>query len=721
MLKKKCLTGFLLLALAAGAFAQTRAQVPKPAAVVKTHKEIKLPELNPITVPQVHKHVLPNGLTLFLVEDPELPLVRAQAVIRTGERWEPAAKAGLADIALRVMRTGGSTTRSGDALDKDLDRLSMTVETGAGKNSSSASIFALKEDGEKAFTILADLLRNPAFPQDKIDLAKIDMRDSIARRNDEPMGIHGREQLRLLYGKNSAYARQMEYATLDSITRDDLVNFHKQYFQPENVILAVWGDFKAPAMKTQMEKVFGSWAKGGKPKPEAPQVDPQVAGKPGIYLIDKDDVTQSTLAMSMLLGRRDDPDYHAMVVMTNVLGGSFGSRMTNNIRAKEGLAYMAFSHYAAEFDHAGMWFAQTGTKSGTTIKALELMRQEIARMKEVEPTDDEMSVAKDGILRGEAFDFDSTGKIVGRLATYEYYGYPSDYLQRYREGIKKVTKADVLRAAQKYLDMDKFQILVLGKSKDFDKPLSSLGTVTPVDVTIPQPKGAEVSAATDETRAKGVALLTRARQLHGGDAIKAVKQYQAKMDLTMVTPQGEMSLGTDATVDLADVKYLMKIASPMGEIIQAFDGEKGWMKTPQGVQDAPPAVADQARKNAVQDNISLLSNFDAAGYAVQAVGISKLGDKDVEGVLVKNEALKLEVTMLIDPATGMLAGKGYQGALMGPPGALVETFSEMRDVGGVKLPFHVSITNNGRKAAEQKVSEYKLNPGVSDDIYKKPQ
>ncbi|MBK5295015.1 MAG: insulinase family protein [Acidobacteriia bacterium] len=703
---------FLALTLIAAAGAQITP--------VKNYKEIKLPVLNPIKVPPVDRYVLPNGLTVYLVEDKELPVVRAQALIRTGDRWDPSGKTGLADLTLRVMRTGGSTSRNGDALDVELDRLAASVETGSGGNNSNASVFVLKADAEKGLTILADLLRNPAYPQEKIDLAKIDMRDTVSRRNDDPMGIHNRESGRILYGKDSPYGAQLEYATIEAISRADLVAFHKQYFQPENMILAVWGDFNAAGMKALVEKSFGSWARGGQPKPAAPQVDTAKSGKPGLFLIDKEDVTQSTLGISMLAGRREDPDYYAMVVMTSVLGGGFGSRLTNTIRTKEGLAYMSFAHYAAEYDHAGSWFAKVGTKSGTTIKALELMQSEIARMKEGEVTDEEMRVAKDSILKGEAFDFDSTGKIVGRLMTYEYYGYPSDYLQRYRAGIDKVTKADVLAAARKHLDTARFQVLVLGKAKDFDKPLTSLGAVTPVDISIPAPKGEPVAAATNETAARGMALLAKARKAHGGDA-KSVKDYSTKMVMTAVTPQGEMAISSEIVLDLTNNRYMMKMATPMGEIIQGFDGTSGWMKSGQGVRDAPPAAATTAKENGFRHTLSLLANFDAPGYSVQALGPTKLGNLDVEAVLIKREADKLEVNLLIDPKTGLLAGKKYMGAVMGQKGNVVETFSDLREAGGIKLPFAISITNNGNKAAEVKYTEQKLNPGVPNEQYKKPQ
>ena len=193
---------------------------------------------------------------------------------RAGGRWQLADRLGLAAITGTVMRTGGSTTRNGDQLDRELDRLAARVEISVGDDSASASIFCLKEDIEKTLPILADLLQHPAFPQDKIELSKIEQRDSIARRNDDPQSIAFREYGRVIYGKDSPYGRMMENATVNAITREDLVAFHKQYFRPEAVVLGAWGDFSAPAMRAKIEQAFAGWERGPQWQwPAAPSVD----------------------------------------------------------------------------------------------------------------------------------------------------------------------------------------------------------------------------------------------------------------------------------------------------------------------------------------------------------------------------------------------------------------------------------------------------------------
>jgi zinc protease len=467
----------VILLCAACATAQTR----KPAA---SAKDLKFPPPGRIQAPEPVRFQLANGMLVYLVEDHELPTVSMNAMVRAGSLWEPVSKAGLASLCGTVMRTGGSTTRNGDQLDKELDRLGASVETGAGGDTATASMFALKEDVDKGLAILADILQHPAFPQDKIDLAKIDQRASIDRRNDDPGGIAFREYTRVMYGKDSPFGHQAEYATINAITREDLAAFHKQFFQPESIILGAWGDFRAAEMRTKIEQAFAGWPRGGRERPKTPPAD--VRGKAGVYGINKDDLNQSTVVMGLPGGRMDDPDYFALTVMNNILGNGFASRLFAQVRSEQALAYSVGSSWDANYDYQGTFVASGGTKSETTTKLIRAIRHEVERMGQDPVSDTELARGKDNILKGIAFDFDSTGKIVGRLMTYEYYGYPRDFLQRYQEGVGKVTKADVQRVAKEHLKAGDFAIVVLGKEKDFDAPLASLGKVTRIDIAIPK-------------------------------------------------------------------------------------------------------------------------------------------------------------------------------------------------------------------------------------------
>jgi len=439
--------------------------------------------LNPIKMPKVEKAELSNGLKLLLVEDPEFPTINVYAMVRTGSVFEPSAKAGLASLTGMALRTGGTKTRSGDQIDKDLDTMAAAVSTGIGQTSGTITVASLKEDFDKALAILADLLTDPAFPQDKIDLAKIQMRTAVSRRNDNVNGIAAREFDRLIYGKDSPYARETEYASIEAIGRQDLVDFFNAYYVPNNTSMAVWGDFKAKDMIAKLTAALGKWKKG---KPAA-EPWPKVADtdKYSVNFVDKPDVNQSNIIIGHLGGLMSNPDLPALNIMNQIL--SF-ERMFKRIRTDEGLAYSVWGSFDANYVFPGTFSCGAQTKSQSTVYAIEIMLKEIKRIMAEEVSDEELAKAKDGYLNSYVFNFENKAQILNRTLTYAYFGYPLDFTEKQKAAVEKVTKADVLRVAKKYLKPDKIQILVVGKKADFDKPLSTLGSVNVIDIAIPPAK-----------------------------------------------------------------------------------------------------------------------------------------------------------------------------------------------------------------------------------------
>jgi zinc protease len=449
------------------------------------YKDLKYSKLGDIQVPGVQQYILPNGMQLFLLEDHELPLISFSARIRTGSIYEPADKIGLASITGIVMRTGGTVSKTGDEIDEQLESIAASVETGIGLNSGSASVSVLKKDIDVGLEILADILMNPAFSEDKIMLAKIQHQSSIARRNDDVRAIAGREFEKIIYGPESVYARHTEYATIINITRDDLVAFHKKFYSPNNMMLGIWGDFDTQEMIQKIEKAFEGWEKVDVQFADVPKVEYEFPRK--VFIIRKEDVNQSNIYLGHIGGMRNNPDYFALILMNRILGSGFTSRLFKNVRSREGLAYSVYGVYSANYNFPGLFYVGCQTKSEATIKAIRAMIEEVRKMTESEVTDEELALAKDSYLNSFVFNFDTEGEIVSRLMTYAYYGYPQDFLQRTKENIEKVTKADVLRVAKKYLRPDDVQILAVGKPEDFDEPLSVLGHVSEIDITIPPP------------------------------------------------------------------------------------------------------------------------------------------------------------------------------------------------------------------------------------------
>ncbi len=454
------------------------------AATFADWQKIPKPPLRPFTPAQPTRLVLPNGLVVFLQEDHELPLISGFIRIRGGSRNEPAGKVGLVNLYGQTWRTGGTTTRTGDELDDFLEARAAKVETGGGLDSTTVSFDCLKASFDEVFAVFAEVLLNPAFRPDKLELAKNQANTGISRRNDQPMGIASREARKLGYGASSPYARTTEYATIAAVTRDDLPAWHGTYVHPNNAILGIVGDFEAKAMEAAIRKALGSWKKG----PQAPKREDAFQGpKPGVYFVAKDDVNQSNIRIVHLGTRRDTPEFFALEVMNELFGGGFSSRLFTNVRSKKGLAYSVGGGVGMSYDHLGLFQVAMGTKSESTAAAIDALYEEIDNLTKAPPADVEMGRAKDAILNSFIFRFDAKEKVLQEKMLYEFYGYPLDFLERYRGGIEKVTAADVLAAARKYVHKDKVALLVVGKATDFDRPLSSFGAVTNIDVAIPAP------------------------------------------------------------------------------------------------------------------------------------------------------------------------------------------------------------------------------------------
>ncbi len=451
-------------------------------AQVRDWREIQKPPLRAFSPQRPTRIALSNGLVIFLQEDHELPLVRGTVRIRGGAREEPAEKTGLTSVYGQVWRTGGTKARTGDALDDELEARGARVETGAGLDSTFVSWDCLKESFDPVFAAWLDVLKNPEFREDKIAIAKNQLNTSIARRNDDPGQIAGREARKLGYGEDSPYARQVEYATVAAVTRDDLASWHKATVHPNNMILGVVGDFDTKAMAARLRDALSKWPKG----PAAPRVQAKFEDpKPGIYFVQKDDVTQSQIRMVHLGVRRDSPDYFALEVMNEVFGGGFSARLMSNIRSKKGLAYSVGGGVFSSYDYPGLFTLSMGTKSGSTAAAIDALYEEIDNLTKTPVSAQELSRAKDAILNSFVFRFDTKQEVMAERMLYEFYGYPPDFLERYRSGIEKVTAEDVARVAKAHVHRDKLAVLVVGKAEDFDRPLVGFGPVTTLDVTIP--------------------------------------------------------------------------------------------------------------------------------------------------------------------------------------------------------------------------------------------
>ncbi len=677
---------------------------------VQDYREIQTPPLRKFSLPQPKRVQLANGMVIFLQEDHELPLVRGGAIIRGGTRDVPASKAGLMGIYSGAWRTGGTQKQTGDELDQFLESRAAFVETGADNDSTSVSMNVLEGDFETVFPIWVDLMRNPAFRQDKIDLAKTQANTAISRRNDEPSGIIGREAAKLGYGPDSPYARQSEYATIASITRDDLLGFHGRTVHPNNIIVSFIGDFDSAKLEKKLRDTFSSWKRGPRVTTPDPAMKP---AKPGVYFIAKDDVTQANIAMVHAGTHRGNPDFPALMVMNDIFGGGFSGRLMQTLRSQRGLTYGVGGGVSAPWDYPGLFRVQMATKSETTLEAIDALRGEIRRLVDDPVTEAELSLAKEAILNAHVFTMDTRQKALNQRVLLEFYGFPGDHFEKYPGLIQNVTAEDVQRVARKYVHPDSVAVLVVGKESAFEKPLSTLGPVTAIDIAIPsaEPKA---DAAPVAGNAEGQALLQKVLQFAGGAAnIAAVSAVQTTMSMNVQTPQGEMAIDAVTLIRYPDsMRQVMK--HPMGEITTVVTPTTAFAITPMGTQDLPSSQRDAAVADMKTDFFHILRSAGDPRYTFSAAGTEKIGDVTAVKLEISPDGGK--VTWLVDPATGRL----LRTIRTTQQGEAVTDYAEWKQFGNLNMAIAAEVMRNGAKAAEVRVTNIEVNPPVDDNAFVKP-
>jgi zinc protease len=470
--------------------ALAQAPAAAPATQAQPWKSIPIPPLAAFHPAQPKRIVFKNGVVIFLLEDHELPFINGFIEMKGGSRDEPAAKAGLVDLYGDAWRTSGTASQDGDKLDDILEAKAAKVETGGDIDSTSVSWNCLKQDEDQVFGIAFELLEHPAFNEQKLNLSKQQMASEIVRRNDSAGQIASRESAILVYGAKSPYAREPEIASVMSVTVADLKAWHDKTVVPNGMIIGVSGDFDAAAMEKTLRERFEGLPKGAPiedPKAEAKEEFP--GPKPGVYFVDKTDVNQSNIRIVGLGTERSNPDYYALSVMNEIFSGGFGSRLFQEVRTRRGLAYSVGGAYGASYDHPGTFYVAASTKSASTVDATQAMLDATNQLKSQPFTEDELKRAKDQVLNSFIFNYDSKDKVLAAQARLEFYGYPLDFLEKYHDAVEKVTTADLERVAKKYIDPSKLAILVVGNSGEFGTPLSKLGPVQKLDITIPMPPG----------------------------------------------------------------------------------------------------------------------------------------------------------------------------------------------------------------------------------------
>ena len=438
--------------------------------VIPTHpRELKYTTLS-YTPPKRdrYRHVLSNGVVVYAVEDHDLPLVNISTLVRTGSYLDPAGKEGLAALVGSQMRAGGAGKMTAEQFDEAADFLAAQITSGVGSTQGSAGLNLLAKDVDKGLALYLDMLRTPAFQEDRLKLAKSQILQAMERRNDNTSAIESREWGRLLNGAEHFSSKETTRASVESITRQDLVDFHQRYFQPGGFIIAASGDFNTKELLAKLEAAFQGWPANKQAVPDVPK--PTQTPVAGIYTINKPDVNQGRVSIGHTGSTRDNPDSYALEVMNDILGGGgFTSRIMSRVRSDEGLAYSAGSSYGMGVYYPGTFRASFQSKSATTAQAIQIVLDEIGRIRTAKVSAEELETSKNAAIETFPRIFSTAAQVASTFAQDEYTKRPADYWDTYRQRIAAVTADDVQRVAQKYLDPSKLVILVVGNIDDITK------------------------------------------------------------------------------------------------------------------------------------------------------------------------------------------------------------------------------------------------------------
>ncbi|MGH9647586.1 MAG: M16 family metallopeptidase, partial [Bryobacteraceae bacterium] len=376
-------------------------------------------------------------------------------------------------------------------------------------------------------------------------------------------------------------------------------------------------------------------------------------------------------------------------------------------------AYSIGAGWEANYNFPGTFRIGGSTKSMTTVDTVQAIREEVDKLRATEVTEKELDEAKQAVLNSFVFNFDSPAKTLNRVMRYEYFGYPKDFLFQYQKAITAVTRAEVLRVAKEHIHPEELAIVMVGNPKEFGKPLTTLGKVTELDLTIPEPKQ-ELSTSDAESLARGKQLLERAQRAMGGaEKLAAVKDASYTADIALEAAAGGIRLKLVNSY-LAPDQLRQEQELPGAKIIEYSDGKSGFLSTPQGVQPMPAEALKQAQGELFREPYALMLSDRDSSRIVNAEGENAVQISASSG----SPSVKIE----FDPGTGLPARETYtEPGVTGAPAQTTEIFSDWREVAGVKLPYKAIQLENGMKMLEVTVSEYKINGGLTAaELSKRP-
>jgi zinc protease len=704
-----------------------------------------------VTFPPYEIRTLANGMRVVAVLHHEQPAVSIRLVVAAGSGQDPKGKGGVANLVASLLDQG-TTTHSAQEIADQIDFIGGDLGTGAATDLSFVNAIVMKDSFQTGMDLIADIARNPAFAPDEIARQKDQILSSIRVNADDPGYIADVLLDRLVYGFHPyGLPGTGTEDSLSSLTREDLQAFHRQYFVPNNMILAIVGDVTSDEAFAAAERVFGGWPRGTVPPSTAVDLPQQTRR---IVIVDKPDAVQTSIRVGQLAISRKHPDYMAWDLAVKILGGEGANRLHQVLRSQYGLTYGAEANTEARKD-AGDFVAETDTRTDTTGQALRLMVDEFSRLVRERVGQRELADAQAYLAGSFPLTIETPDQIATQVLNVLFYDLPISEIGSFRERVLAVTPDDIQRVARQYVKPDRLSIVLVGNARAFASQLIELGfgayEVIPIDQLDlmapnlkrdrrPQPtqrrgsltpnmgstqtayaptSAVQNAPSGSNTPNNANDLLQRVVTAKGGlDALKSIRTVVVDADMTVSTVRGPTIIPTKTYVVYPD-KFRVDATFAGQQTTQAYNSGNAWVKDPAGVAAAPPAMRNDFAATVRRDTFPLLiaaleGKLTLRQLPEEGNGGAVLKVLEVTGSGLEPVRLYLDRDYRIAKQTYTTPGPD------GRPTTAEELFSDYRKVNGIEVPFRATVLRDGQKILERTIKSVTFNTAVDLTLFQQP-
>ena len=682
-----------------------------------------------VKFPPYQFRTLANGLQVIAVSHHEQPAVSLRLIIRVGGSHDPAEKPGVAALAAALLDQG-TVTRNAETIATTIDSVGGAIGAGSGSDLTFINAVVMKDSFDLALDLVSDIARSPAFAAEEIERQKQQMLSGLKVSYEDPDYIAAVVFDRLVYGFHP-YGRPDSGTaeSIASITRDDLVTFHKTWFGANNAILAIVGDITHEEAFAGAERAFGQWQRAQSTPPKTTE-PPSPTRR--VVVVDRPGAVQTEVRIGNIALPRKHPDYLALDLAMKILGGEGGNRLHRVLRSERGLTYGASADVNA-LKEAGDLVADTDTRSESTAEVLRLIVDEMWKLQRQRVSGRELADAQAYLTGSFPLTIETPSAIALQILNAVFYGLDLAELQTYRERVNAVTPEDIQRVAQQYLHPDRLSIVLVGDASVFARHLPGVGfdrfdriPLSDLDVgssTLRRPVmpagrvqdiGFQLPGSGNASGRRAHEMIGEAVQAKGGlEKLQSIQTVKAASTVLIDGPGGRVEVPTTTWIRYPDA-FRVDAEMPGGTVSQVLVGERYWVRDARGTSIASAEAARDLRGSIERDAIGLLLAVVQGKRATRTVTVS-IDGLPTPALEVRGEA---PLTLVFD-ASGLIARLRYVVATPEGPRGVDEIFSDYRDVNGLKVAFRAILQRQGAPRVERIVKSFEYNIPLDASLFER--